>query len=71
MDQNGDVHYNKEKIPVNKAFQLAAAAKAEAPQANIVIQVDRESPGYVVEELMDTIRPILTAPIGISTDEEA
>lgn len=71
MDQNGDVHYNKEKIPVNKAFQLAEAAKAEAPQANIVIQVDRESPGYVVEELMDTIRPILTAPIGISTDEEA
>ena len=71
VDQNGDVHYNKEKIPVNKAFQLAEAAKAEAPQANIVIQVDRESPGYVVEELMDTIRPILTAPIGISTDEEA
>ena len=46
-------------------------SKKEAPQANIVVQVDRETPAYVVEDLIDVVRPILTAPPCISTDEEA
>ena len=52
-------------------LRTAEAAKKEAPQANIVVQVDRETPAYVVEDLIDIVRPVLTSPPCISTDEEA
>ena len=71
VDANGDIYYNKNKLPMDRAMRTAEAAKKEAPQANIVVQVDRETPAYVVEDLIDTVRPILTAPPCISTDEEA
>jgi len=71
VDANGDIYYNKNKLPLDRAMRTAEAAKKEAPQANIVVQVDRETPAYVVEDLIDTVRPILTAPPCISTDEEA
>jgi biopolymer transport protein ExbD len=71
VDANGDIYYNKNKVPLDRAMRTAEAAKKEAPQANIVVQVDRETPAYVVEDLIDTVRPILTAPPCISTDEEA
>lgn len=71
VDANGDIFYNKNKLPLDRALRTAEAAKKEAPQANIVVQVDRETPAYVVEDLIDIVRPILTAPPCISTDEEA
>jgi biopolymer transport protein ExbD len=71
VDANGDIFYNKNKLPMDRVMRIAEAAKKEAPQANIVVQVDRETPAYVVEDLIDTVRPILTAPPCISTDEEA
>ena len=71
VDANGDIFYNKNKLPLERALRTAEAAKKEAPQANIVVQVDRETPAYVVEDLIDIVRPILTAPPCISTDEEA
>ena len=71
VDERGDIHYNKSKLPLDKALRTAEAAKKEAPQANIVVQVDRETPAYAVEELIDIVRPILTAPPCISTDDEA
>jgi len=71
VDANGDIFYNKNKLPMDRVMRTAEAAKTEAPQANIVVQVDRETPAYVVEDLIDTVRPILTAPPCISTDEEA
>ena len=71
VDANGDIYYNKNKLPMDRAMRTAEAAKKEAPLANIVVQVDRETPAYVVEDLIDTVRPILTAPPCISTDEEA
>ena len=71
VDANGDIFYNKNKLPMDRVMRTAEAAKKEAPQANIVVQVDRETPAYVVEDLIDTVRPILTAPPCISTDEEA
>jgi len=71
VDERGDIHYNKNKLPLEKALRTAEAAKKEAPQANIVVQVDRETPAYAVEELIDIVRPILTAPPCISTDDEA
>ena len=37
---------------------------------NLVIQVDQDTPAYVVEELYDAVRPLLTAPPCISTDDE-
>ena len=71
VDANGDIYYNKNKVPMDRVMRTAEAAKKEAPQANFVVQVDRETPAYVVEDLIDTVRPILTAPPCISTDEEA
>jgi biopolymer transport protein ExbD len=71
VDANGDIFYNKNQLPMDRVMRTAEAAKKEAPQANIVVQVDRETPAYVVEDLIDTVRPILTAPPCISTDEEA
>ena len=69
VDTRGDIHYNKNKLPLDRVLRTAEAAKKEAPQANIVIQIDRETPAFAVEELIDTVRPVLTAPPCISTDE--
>jgi biopolymer transport protein ExbD len=69
VDTRGDIYYNKNKLPLDRALRTAEAAKKEAPQANIVIQIDRETPAFAVEELIDTVRPVLTAPPCISTDE--
>ena len=71
VDERGDIYYNKNKLKLDKVLRTAEAAKKEAPQANIVVQVDRETPAYAVEELIDIVRPVLTAPHCISTDDEA
>lgn len=71
VDKRGDIYYNKNKLPLDRALRTAEAAKKEAPQANVVVQLDRETPAFAVEELIDTVRPILTAPPCISTDDEA
>ena len=70
LDTRGDIFYNKSKLPLDRVLRTAEAAKKEAPQANVVIQVDRETPAFAVEELIDTVRPVLTAPPCISTDDE-
>lgn len=71
VDGRGDIYYNKNEVPVERATQLVEAAKKEAPQANLVIQVDRDTPAYVVEDLYDAVRPLLTSPPCISTEDEA
>jgi biopolymer transport protein ExbD len=70
VDGKGDIYYNKNKVPLERANRVAEAAKKEAPQANLVIQVDQDTPAYTVEELIDEVRPLLTAPPCISTDDE-
>ncbi len=70
VDGKGDIYYNKNKVPLERANRVAEAAKKEAPQANLVIQVDQDTPAYSVEELIDEVRPLLTAPPCISTDDE-
>lgn len=70
VDSRGDIYYNKNKVPLDRVGRLLEAAKKEAPQANMVIQVDRETPAYVVEELYDSVRAQLTSPPCISTDDE-
>jgi len=71
VDSRGDIYYNKNKVPLDRSLRIAESAKKEAPQANVVIQVDRETPAFAVEELIDAVRPVLTAPPCISTDDEA
>ena len=71
VDGRGDIYYNKNKVPMERAARLVEVAKKEAPQANMVIQVDQETPAYIVEDLYDAVRPLLTSPPCISTDEEA
>ena len=71
IDGRGDIYYNKEEVPMNRVSRITEAAKKEAPQANVVFQVDRETPAYVVEELYDILRPQLTSPSCVSTDDEA
>ena len=71
VDGKGDIYYNKNKVPLDRSLRIAESAKKEAPQANVVIQVDRETPAFAVEELIDAVRPVLTAPPCISTDDEA
>ncbi|KGE04083.1 ExbD/TolR family protein [Pseudohaliea rubra] len=70
VDGRGDIHYNKNKVTLERAAQLTEIARKEAPQANLVIQVDRETPAFVVEQLYDEVRPMLEAPPCISTDDE-
>jgi biopolymer transport protein ExbD len=70
VDDRGDIYYNKENVPLERAVRLTEVAKKEAPQANVVIQVDRDSPAYVVEDLYDEVRPLLTSPPCVSTDDE-
>ena len=71
VDERGDIYYNKNKTTIDKVARLAEAAKKESPQANLVVQVDAETPTYVVEQLIDEVRPIMPEPPCISTDEEA
>ena len=71
VDSRGDIYYNKNKVTLDRSLRIAESAKKEAPQANVVIQVDRETPAFAVEELIDAVRPVLTAPPCISTDDEA
>jgi biopolymer transport protein ExbD len=70
VDSRGEIHYDKNRVTLDRAMRLAEAAKKEAPQANVVVQVDRETPAYAVEQLIDELRPMLTAPPCISTDDE-
>ena len=70
VDGRGDIHYNKNKVPLERVARLTEVAKKEAPQANLVIQVDRETPAFVVEQVYDEVRPLLTSPPCISTDDE-
>lgn len=71
VDDRGDIYYNKERVPMERVARVTEAAKKEAPQANLVIQVDLETPAYVVEELYDAVRPLLTSPPCVSTEDEA
>jgi len=71
VDGRGDIYYNKNKVPMERTVRLVEVAKKEAPQANLVIQVDQDTPAYVVEDLYDAVRPMLTTPPCISTDDEA
>ena len=70
VDGQGDSYYNKNKVPLDRVNRVTEAAKKEAPQANLVIQVDQDTPAYAVEELIDEVRSLLTAPPCISTDDE-
>ncbi|GAB5412748.1 MAG: biopolymer transporter ExbD [Congregibacter sp.] len=70
VDDRGDIYYDKNKVPLDRVPRLLESAKKEAPQANMVIQVDQETPAYVVEELYDAVRSQLTSPPCISTDDE-
>lgn len=70
VDSRGDIHYDKNRVSLDRAMRLAEAAKKEAPQANVVVQVDRETPAFAVEQLIDELRPMLTEPPCISTDDE-
>lgn len=71
VDERGDIYYNKNKVPMEQAARLVEVARKEAPQANMVIQVDQDTPAYVVEDLYDAVRDQLTSPPCISTDDEA
>ena len=71
VDDRGDIYYNKERVPMERVARVTEAAKKEAPQANLVIQVDLETPAYVVEEIYDAVRPLLTSPPCVSTEDEA
>jgi biopolymer transport protein ExbD len=71
VDDRGDIYYDKKKVPLEQASRLVEIAKKEAPQANMVIQVDQDTPAYVVEDLYDAVRSQLTSPPCISTDDEA
>ena len=70
VDGKGDIYYNKNKVHLERVNRVTEAAKKEAPQANLVIQVDQDTPAYVVEELIDEVRSLLTVPPCISTDDE-
>ena len=69
IDAVGNIHYNKNEIPVDRAYRLAEAAKKESPKANFVIQADEEAPTSALSELLGVIKPLMDAPLCASTDE--
>jgi biopolymer transport protein ExbD len=71
VDAVGKIHYDKKEIPLDRAHRLAEAAKKEAPKANFVIQADEEAPTSALSELLTAIKPLMDAPLCVSTDEEA
>ena len=66
----GDVYYDKNQIPIDRAYRLAEAAQKESPKANFVIQADEEAPTSVLSELLSVIKPLMTTPLCASTEEE-
>ncbi len=69
VNAQGDIYYDKKQIPVDRAFRLAEAAKKEAPKANFVIQADVETPTSVLSELLAALKPLMDAPLCVSTDD--
>ena len=65
----GEIYYDKKELPIGRAFRLAEAAKKEAPKANIVIQADVDSPTSVLSELTGVLKPLMDAPLCVSTNE--
>ena len=66
----GDIYYDKKQVPVDRAYRLAEAARKEAPKANFVIQADVAAPTSVLDELVTALKPIMDAPLCLSTEEE-
>jgi biopolymer transport protein ExbD len=69
VDSVGNVHYDKKQIPVERAYRLAEAAKKESPKANFVIQADKDAPTSALSELLAAIKPLMDAPLCVSTDD--
>ena len=69
VNATGDVYYDKKQIPVDRAFRLAEAAKKEAPKANFVIQADVDTPTSKLSELLAALKPLMDAPLCVSTDD--
>jgi biopolymer transport protein ExbD len=69
VDEVGNIFYDKNQVPVDRAFRLAEAARKEAPKANFVIQADVDAPTFVLDELLTALKPLMDAPLCASTDE--
>ena len=70
VDAVGKLHYDKKEIPLDRVYRLAEAAKKESPKANIVIQADEEAPTSVLSEAITALKPLMDAPLCVSTDEK-
>ncbi|MFL3653870.1 MAG: ExbD/TolR family protein [Halioglobus sp.] len=70
VDAAGKIHYDKKEIPLDRAFRLAEAAKAETPEANFVIQADTGSSTAIVSEMMTILKPLGRVTMCVSTDEK-
>ena len=69
VNATGDVYYDKKQIPIDRAYRLAEAAKKEAPKANFVIQADVDTPTSALSDLLGVIKPLMDAPLCVSTDD--
>ena len=70
VDEMGKIHYDKQEIPLERAYRLAEAAKKESPKANFVVQADEDAPTSVLSELITTMKPLMDVPLCVSTDEK-
>ena len=69
INASGEIYYDKKQLPLGRAYRLAEAAKKEAPKANIVIQADVDAPTSVLSELTGVLKPLMDAPLCVSTNE--
>ena len=69
VDATGIIHYDKKEVPLDRVHRLATAAKKDAPKANFVIQVDEDAPTAVLSDLLATMKPLMDAPLCVSTEE--
>jgi biopolymer transport protein ExbD len=69
INASGEIYYDKKQLPIGRAFRLGEAAKKEAPKANIVIQADVDAPTSVLSELTGVLKPLMDAPLCVSTNE--
>ncbi|MGD8977393.1 MAG: biopolymer transporter ExbD [Gammaproteobacteria bacterium] len=56
ISATGDIWMNKRKVELAQVRQMVEQAKAESPEASVVIVTDEKAPTGILIDLMDQIR---------------
>ena len=68
ISEVGDIWMNKQKVELGQVRQLVEQAKAEAPEASVVIVADEKSSTGTLIDLMDQVRMGGVGNISVAAD---